>query len=215
MVVQCEPKICLESFLETSKSKPMDTRVPMREIERDNQKDYFGFSLFLLLILIISLTVYYIYFINQDWNIKAIGVFLLLFEGFVLVTLKNKFTQNVLHTYEIASIKRIVLVTNEQDTEKEWLCENSKAFLIGKSTEVQNVDIDLADLQCNAYISQEHAVMNYSNGYWYIEDLASRNGVGLKKFDEEYAYKLKPFTSYKLDEGDIIYISKAKLLLRG
>jgi pSer/pThr/pTyr-binding forkhead associated (FHA) protein len=162
----------------------------------------------------ISITVYYLYFVNLDFNIKITGVFILLFESYILFHLKNKLTKKSIQSYVVPKIRKIVLVVQDEQGEKQWLCENAKAFLIGKGTDTQSVDIDLSDLQCNAYISQEHAVMNYANGYWYIEDLNSTNGVGLKKYDDEYAYKLKPFTSYKLDQGDVIYISKAKLLLR-
>jgi len=52
------------------------------------------------------------------------------------------------------------------------------------------------------------------DGTWYLEDLGSVNGVGLRKKGEEYTLRLKPLTSYKIDEGDAIHISKARILVR-
>lgn len=111
-----------------------------------------------------------------------------------------------------STIRKYVLITRDGETEKEWSCKGVNSFLIGKGTISQSVDIDLSDTYYAQYISNEHAVLNFHDGYWYIEDLNSANGVGLKKRGEEYSLRLKPLTSYKIDEGDIIYISKVKIL---
>lgn len=113
-----------------------------------------------------------------------------------------------------SNVKRFILITQNGEQEKEWHCEGVRSFLIGKSTANHTVDMDLSDSYYMDYISPAHAVLNYSQGYWYIEDLNSKNGVGIKKRGEEYALRLKPMTSYKVEQGDIIYISKVKLLVR-
>lgn len=113
-----------------------------------------------------------------------------------------------------SNVKCFVLIAQNGEMEKEWHCEGVRSFLIGKGNILSDGDIDLSDSYYTDYISPAHAVLNYSQGYWYIEDLNSKNGVGIKKRGEEYALRLKPMTSYKIEQGDIIYISKAKLLVR-
>ena len=105
-------------------------------------------------------------------------------------------------------------MTPDGGREKEWLCQGVTSFLIGKSTTTSTVDIELGDTHYGEYIAAEHAVLNQMDGIWYIEDLGSVNGVGLRKRGEEYTLRLKPMVSYKVDEGDVIYISKAKILVR-
>jgi len=113
------------------------------------------------------------------------------------------------------AITRLILMSPDGDREKEWHSEGVTSFLIGKGTVNQTVDIELGDTHYADYIANEHAVLNQVNGIWYIEDLGnSINGVGIRKRGEEYALRLKPSVSYKVDEGDILYISKAKILVR-
>ncbi|MCL2593205.1 MAG: FHA domain-containing protein [Defluviitaleaceae bacterium] len=153
------------------------------------------------------------YFINEDLSLRIIGtiaLFAISFSWLFIEYKRSKKNQKI----EDLSIKRFILITRDGEREKEWYAEGSTSFLIGKGTPAKEVDIELGDTHYNAFISNEHAVLNYSDGFWYIEDLNSFNGVGVKKRGEEYALRLKPNVSYKIDEGDIIYISKAKILVR-
>lgn len=174
-----------------------------------------SFILTILIILFLSVFIYFTFFINDEILIKILGIsaviliiLIWLFFEYKEKKLKINLNQNK------SNIKKFVLITRDGEREKEWYCEGVNSFLIGKGTIKSQVDIELGDTYYSEYISSEHAVLNYSDGYWYIEDLDSKNGVGLKKKNEEYALRLKPMTSYKIDEGDIIYISKAKILVR-
>ena len=150
---------------------------------------------------------YFLYFVNSNLKIQiigAIGVAIVLFIWlFICQNMKNTGPP----------IKKIVLITTNDEKQQEWLCKNVRSFLIGKGTASSEVDIDLGNTKYSEYINNEHAVLNYSNGFWYIEDLNSQNGVGIKKYGEEYALKLKPKVAYKIDKGDVIYISKTKILV--
>ena len=178
-----------------------------------NIKGKLYYCIVIALLFLLAVCIYFLYFINQDITIRAVGttVIILLFLLWFYYERKNTQQQNVLYQ---SNIKKFVLITRDGEKEKEWHCEGVKSFLIGKSTINSEVDIDLTDTYYAEYISPNHAVLNYAEGYWYIEDLNSKNGVGIKKRGEEYALRLKPMTSYKVDEGDIIYISKAKLFVR-
>ncbi len=165
-----------------------------------------------------SVFIFFLYFINKDISIRILGtiaLLLLLVVWYIFEYKKNKVNSiNPLIHFEEKNIKRFILITYEGEKEKEWYCDGVKSFLIGKGTTSKDVDIELGDTHYSKFISNEHAVLNFTNGFWYIEDLNSTNGVGLKKNGEEFALRLKPMVAYKVDEGDIIYISKAKILVR-
>ena len=178
-----------------------------------NKRQFLYDGMIVMLLFLLAVCIYFLYFINKDIEIRAVGtaVIILLLVLWFYYERRNIQKQNVLYQ---SNIKKFVLITRDGEKEKEWYCEGVNSFLIGKSTIDHEVDIDLADTYYAEYISPNHAVLNYAEGYWYIEDLNSKNGVGIKKKGEEYALRLKPMTSYKIDEGDMIYISKAKLFVR-
>lgn len=174
-----------------------------------------SFMVTLFILLCISVFIYFLYFVNTDMTIRVVGTILALLIVVAWLRFEYKYARRGLHGDDQESpIKRFILMTRDGEREKEWCCDGMTSFLIGKSSTAKEVDIELGDTHYNDYISNEHAVLNYADGFWYIEDLNSLNGVGIKKKGEDYALRLKPMVSYKIDEGDIIYISKAKLLVR-
>lgn len=171
------------------------------------------FHIFIVfLLLFFSICIYYLYFINQNITVKILGTGVLLVFVMILFFLKKRQPTQEVYKQKESVIRKYVLITRDGETEKEWSCKGVNSFLIGKGTVSHSVDIDLSDTYYAQYVSNEHAVLNFFDGYWYIEDLNSANGVGLKKRGEEYSLRLKPLTSYKVDGGDIIYISKVKIL---
>ena len=110
-------------------------------------------------------------------------------------------------------ITRFVLMSENGAREKEWYVSGANGFLIGKGTAGGEVDIELGDTQYSDYVSREHAVLNFVKGFWYIEDLSSKSGVGLKKKGKDFALRLKPEVLYKVDVGDVIYISKVRIMV--
>lgn len=161
-----------------------------------------------------ALILYCLFFINKSEVIKFAGTAAVILLVFIWIVIDYKSRNKIKNNSDKSNIKKFVLITRDGEREKQWHCEGCISLLIGKGTLSKEVDIELGDTYYAEYISNEHAVLNYSEGFWYIEDLNSHNGVGLKKKGDEYAFRLKPQTAYKLDEGDIIYISKAKLLAR-
>jgi hypothetical protein len=166
-----------------------------------------------LILFTVSTLIYFLHFINQDTSIKLVGTITTLIIVVTWLFFEFK-VSDVKQEIYVSPIRRIVLITRDGEREKEWHVEGMKSMLIGKGTINSEVDIELGDTHYAEYISNEHSVLNYTGGFWYIEDLESTNGLGIKKKGEEYTLKVKPLTPYKIDEGDIIYISKAKLLVR-
>ncbi len=168
----------------------------------------------IIVLIFVIFFIYFLCFINTDTDIRVVGLvisgLILAIIGYIYV-LENKKSEV---TKEQSNISKIILIGNEGRPDKEWSMENIKSLLIGKSTTNNFVDIDLRDEVYSDYVAPTHAVLNFTDGIWYIEDYESVNGVGIKKNGEEYAFKLKPNVLYRLDKGDVIHIAKIKLYLR-
>ncbi len=86
--------------------------------------------------------------------------------------------------------------------------------LIGRDVKENEVDIDLGQGPYAGMADIEHAVLNFSAGSWYVEDLGSKNGLRLKKAADGRMYRLSPDLSCKLEKGDCLYVGMNRLLLR-
>jgi len=166
----------------------------------------------IFIILCISIATYILYFVIDNLLIQILGTI-----GVILIIalwLFFEFKRPKPKELPTENISRFVLLSPDGEKEKEWHSGSANSFLIGRGTVASPVDIELGDSQHGDLIANEHAVLNFMDGTWYLEDLGSVNGVGLRKRGDEYTLRLKPLTSYKIDEGDTIYISKAKILVR-
>ena len=88
------------------------------------------------------------------------------------------------------------------------------AMVIGRDVKENQVDIDLGQSAYASMVDIEHAVLNYSAGDWYVEDLGSTNGISVKKAGDGRVYKLSRDTPCRLERGDCLYIGLNRLLLK-
>lgn len=184
------------------------------QLKKEYRNKIAAYCITAIILLILSAIIYYLYFVNEHIQMRILGTIAVVLILGIWFYWERKASKQTTNTIYESNIRRFVLITRDGEREKQWCCEGACSFLIGKGSADHDVDIDLSDHYYTEYISPSHAVLNYAKGYWYVEDLNSANGVGLKKRGEEYALRLKPMTSYKVEEGDVIYISKAKLLAR-
>lgn len=111
-------------------------------------------------------------------------------------------------------VKSIVLINEEGTALTEWSLTGKSGMVIGKSTPKEPVDIDLS---CSAFaqmISKQHAVLNYTDNGWCIDDIDSKNGTRVKKMNRNAILDLKLMGTVELGVGDIIYIANTMLQLR-
>ncbi len=108
-----------------------------------------------------------------------------------------------------------VLMLNEYGAPiKEWNITGMVSVIIGKDNNIYDVDIDLSGSVYSALISSQHAVLNYCNNGWFIEDHYSDNGILIEKsYNKGKLDKIDSGEPYKIDFGDIIYIANTKLLV--
>ncbi|MEC0226290.1 FHA domain-containing protein [Paenibacillus alba] len=113
-----------------------------------------------------------------------------------------------------SSISKLAMLSEDGEKMKEWYIQGETALLIGKSSTDNEVEVDLADAEYASLISKQHAVLNYASGIWYLEDLDSRNGVGIKRKGASTKQVLENEAPYKIDSGDMIYIANTRLLVQ-
>lgn len=114
-----------------------------------------------------------------------------------------------------SSLVTELILLSEEDTELcIWDIYGKTAVVIGRDVKENSVDIDLNASPYASMVEIEHAVMNFSSGNWYIEDLGSKNGIQVKKAADDKIYRLSADTPCKVERGDILYIGLNRLLLR-
>lgn len=112
------------------------------------------------------------------------------------------------------TISSLALVNEENEVVKEWSILDKTSLLIGKSTNKNQVDIDLNLSIYSNLIEEEHAVLNYAGGNWYVEDICMENGVKIQKAQDGVQYRLVKYSPCSISKGDILFIAKTKLLLK-
>lgn len=139
--------------------------------------------------------------------LTAFGVGVFFHSAWILYSSENSMTLNK----SLRRIQQISLIDENGNAVKRWELYGKVAMLIGKDIGENFVDIDLSQSSYAATVEVEHAILNYADGNWYVEDLDSRNGISIKKFGEKKAYKLSAKEPCKLDFGDIILIGNCQL----
>ncbi|MBC2580535.1 FHA domain-containing protein [Clostridium sp. DJ247] len=189
--------------------------IAIKKLEKYSKgtNEEFGIILLDIAIIIAVITAfYYIYFINTNHILKiTIGILVVAF----IVAYMIKITSYVMnYKTEYEGITTLILIDGKGNYEAEWDIKDKQALVIGKNTRNNEVDIDLSNTEYASLISKQHAVLNFAANSWFIEDIGSCNGVGIKKVNETSKKKLKRDTPCKLDSGDIIYIVNTKLFVK-
>lgn len=111
-------------------------------------------------------------------------------------------------------ISKIVMLNEENQVLKQWSVYGKAGVLIGRNTPNSSVDIDLSNTALEALVSDEHALLNYTNGSWYVEDNDSEQGTAVQKVGENEVIYLNKSEPMRLNLGDIIFIGKTILQVR-
>ena len=149
-------------------------------------------------------------------------VFLIIFGVIVFVhsayTLYKSLTGKIFlndesarRSFEDEAVSKISLLNKYGKPVNSWELYGKTSAVIGKDIGENHVDINLSKSPYASMVDVEHAVLNYADGNWYIEDLDSRNGISIKKFGQDKVYKLSSQQPCKLDFGDIIFVGMCQL----
>ena len=111
-------------------------------------------------------------------------------------------------------ITELALLSEEDGELMVWDLYGRTSAVIGRSVKGQPTDIDLAQSHYASMVDPEHAVLNFTAANWYVEDLGSRNGLQIRKWQDGRIYRLSSDTPCRLDRGDVIYVGMNRLLLK-
>lgn len=111
-------------------------------------------------------------------------------------------------------ISELSLLGEENNICATWDIYGKTSIVLGKDDRISQVDIDLRNTDYAGTIDGEHAVMNYSNGSWYIEDLESENGTRIQRGGEGKKYRVSSREPCKVEKNDIIYLGLAPIKIR-
>lgn len=109
---------------------------------------------------------------------------------------------------------KIVLLNEEGRILMEWSLERQTSLIIGKGSEKEPVDIDLSGSAVAQMISKQHAVLNYTEKGWFIDDIDSKNGTRVKKATQNSIMDVKLVGAIEVETGDIIYIANTMLQIQ-
>lgn len=114
---------------------------------------------------------------------------------------------------EAERITETVLLSEEDTELMSWDMYGKTSLAIGRDVKENQVDVDLSQSTYASMVDIEHAVLNYSAGNWYVEDLGSANGISVKKADNR-VYRLFAGTPCRIERGDCLNVGLNRLLFR-
>ncbi|HOV27079.1 MAG TPA: FHA domain-containing protein [Pseudobacteroides sp.] len=181
------------------------------ETYSDKKKALWIMIIDILIVIITLATLYFIFFIDDKPILDYFG-----YAAIILIVCFGvfKFISIGFNGFKGSSITKVILVDDDGVSIKTWNIKGKVSLLIGKNSNENEVDIDLSDTTYSSLVSRQHAVMNFAKDNWYIEDIGSSNGTGLKKENDDFKLKLEAGKQYELSVGDTLYIANTKLVLK-
>lgn len=108
-------------------------------------------------------------------------------------------------------ISEILLLGEEENVTAVWDIYGKTSIVFGKDERENQVDVNLKNTDYAGTIDGEHAVMNYCDGSWYIEDLDSENGTRLQRGGEGKKYRVSSREPCRVEKNDVIYLGLAPI----
>ncbi len=109
---------------------------------------------------------------------------------------------------------RAVVLDSQGGIRDEYELGKQRELLIGKSTPANLVNIDFSASAYAGSIEEEHASLIRYGPYWYVCARAGNGMVGLRQKGGDTVYKLRRDIPYRIQCGDIIYISYEKIIIQ-
>lgn len=142
---------------------------------------------------------------------------LLIFTVFFLILLILDTTEDkrfIRYDMKKKGISEILLLGEDNNITDTWDIYGKTSIVFGRDEGEFQVDVNLKNTDYAGTIDGEHAVMNYSGGSWYIEDLDSENGTRIQRGGEGKMYKVSSREPCRVERGDIIYLGLAPVKVR-
>lgn len=115
---------------------------------------------------------------------------------------------------DAGTISEMVLFSEEDTELMVWDMYGKVSLVIGRDVGENQVDVDLSQSPYSGMVDVEHAVLNYSGGNWYIEDLGSTNGISIRKAQDGRLYRISANTPCRVESGDVLFVGMNRLMVR-
>jgi len=106
---------------------------------------------------------------------------------------------------KITDISTLILLGEHDRPIKVWDLTGKIGLLIGKGTNEHMVDVDLADTDYHVYIDPEHALLNYVESGWWVQNVSVRNEISILRKGTELL--LGNHAMDRLQKGDVLKIA--------
>ena len=158
----------------------------------------------------------YVYLDNPVQSRLSIGILVTVGIQFLLLMIVDTSGTGQSKTNPVRrkEISEILLLGEENNITAVWDIYGKTSIVFGKEAKENQIDINLKNTDYAGTIDGEHAVMNYSNGSWYIEDLESENGTRIQRGGEGEKYRVSSREPCKVEKNDIIYLGLAPIKIR-
>jgi len=172
-----------------------------------NRKLYAAIALDLGIALCTALSLYFLYSIEElgFLRIVAASVVLTAFAAVMVYEIVCWSRQAKKLRIRVPLISVLTLLGEDDRPIRVWDITGKVGLLIGKSDDEYQVDIDLSGTDHNSFIDPEHAMLNYYESGWWLQDVSSRNGVSVIRKSKEIV--LGHFAPMLLEPGDVICVA--------
>lgn len=146
-------------------------------------------------------------------SLAVLGVFALIFA--VLAVLDATEGRRVRrYGMNRRGMSELQLLGEDSSVTDTWDIYGKTSIVFGRDEGEFQVDVNLKNTDYAGTVDGEHAVMNYSGGSWYIEDLDSENGTRIQRGGEGKMYKVSSREPCRVERGDIIYLGLAPIRIK-
>ncbi len=165
---------------------------------------------------ITGMTLSYVYLDNIERiaSLTLLGIVGAVFLLLMFTDINQTHRRKERHDTGKTGISEILLLGEDNNITDTWDIYKKTSIVFGKDEGQNQVDINLKNTDYAGTVDGEHAVMNYSNGSWYIADLDSENGTRIQRNGEDKPYRVSSREPCKVEKGDIVYLGLAPLKIR-
>lgn len=155
----------------------------------------------------------YVYLENETERKLSLLIFGITGICFIVLAVMDKSRAQGKYQYTGSrkGISEILLLGEEGNVTAVWDIYGKTSIVFGRDERENQVDINLKNTDYAGTIDGEHAVMNYCDGSWYIEDLDSENGTRLQRGGEGKKYRVSSREPCKVEKNDIVYLGLAPI----
>ncbi len=161
-----------------------------------------------------ELVLSYTYLQNETERYIGMALIGLVLLCAVVLLFRDRSGENRIPGGKKAPMSELLLLNEQMDVSAVWDIYGRTSIVLGKDEGENQVDVSLKNTDYAGTVDREHAVMNYCNGEWYIEDLDSENGTRIQRGGEGKKYRVSSREPCKITRGDVIYVGLAPIRIQ-